>query len=112
MNLSPFQDTPFGDEDAFEAFQLAHGLAHAKIAQTMFNTSKFYNVYPLFDTPDYDRDWKLFHYTEHQSIFNLLDMSDLPDLATVDFNKQDEYEDWMLQHTLVHARINIALGIA
>jgi len=111
MNLSPFQDTEFGDSEAFEAFQLAHGIAHEKIAQVMLNSVLIYNVYPLFDTPDYDRDWKLFHYTEHQSIFNLLHLTNLPDLATVDFNKQDEFEDWMSQHTFVHARINAALGI-
>lgn len=111
MNIEPFQDTPFGDDEAFEAFQLAHGLAHERIASVMIGLGNNYNTYPLYDTPDTDRDWKLFHYIEHQSIYHLLKLDNLPDLSTVNFDDEGEFTDWMQMHTLVHTRINATLGI-
>ena len=111
MNLSPFSDMEFDDERAFEDFQLSHGLAHQKIAQVMFGNSNFYTTYPLFETPGQDRNWLLVHQAEHQSIFNLLGMTGLPDLATVDLKDEDQFDDWMQQHDDVHRRINAALGI-
>lgn len=111
MNISPWTDIPFDDDDAFRDFQLVHGLSHDRIAAVMYGTSKFYQTYPLYDTPREDSGWKLDHQTEHQSIFTLLALTGLPDLATVDFDKQDEFENWMLLHQQVHQRINAALGI-
>lgn len=111
MNISPFTDTPFGDEDAFSDFQLVHGLSHDKIAAVMYAQDLTYTTYPLMDSPDYDRDWLLTHQEEHQSIFNRLGLSGLPDLATVDLKKEGEYSDWMFLHQQVHQAINAALGI-
>src|ERR1700741_1687447 len=111
MNLSPLSDVPFGDRDAFYDFMLAHGIAHKKIALVMFANDDQYDTYPLFDTPFEDTDWRLTHQSEHQSIYTLLGLQGLPDLARVDFDDQEQYEDWFLQHRLVHEIINAALGI-
>lgn len=111
MNLSPFSDLPFDDEDAFADFQLAHGLAHDRIAAAMYALSKVYNTYPLMEEPSKDKDWLLTHQSEHESIFTLLGMTGLPDLTTVDLSKQDEFDDWMLLHRQIHERINATLGI-
>lgn len=111
MNLSPLSIIPFDDPEAFEDFSLAHGMAHQKIAEVMYAQDLQYDTYPLMDTPDKDTDWKLTHYTEHQSIYFLLELAGLPDLATVDFHKEDEFNDWFFQHQQVHAIINAALGI-
>lgn len=111
MNIAVWTDTPFDDADAFLDFQLAHVLAHDRIAQVLYSGSGFYQTYPLYDENHGDAGWKLDHQTEHESIFTLLQMDGLPDLTTVDFDKRDEFENWMLLHQQVHERINNALGI-
>jgi hypothetical protein len=110
MNLSPFVDTPFEDPEAWEAFELAHGASHEKIFQVLAKLGKPLNHYPLFDLQE-NTDWKLIHQQEHQSIFNLLGLTGLPDMTSMDLDKRDEFEDWMAYHAQVHARINAALGI-
>lgn len=112
MNLSPFSDAPFDDADAFADFQLVHGLAHERIAEVMYENSLFYITYPLMDNPQQDTDWLLNHQSEHESIFSRLNMTGLPDLATVDLSKEDEYFDWQNLHREIHERINKTLGIA
>ena len=111
MNLAPWTDTPFDDEDAFDDFQLVHGLAHDKIAAVMYPLGFVYTTYPLYETPNYNIDWLLTHQEEHQSIFAQLGMTGLPDLASVDLKKDEEYQDWMLLHQQVHQQINSFLGI-
>ncbi len=111
MNLTPFSDNPFDDDDAFKDFGLAHGLAHDKIAAVMYDAGFFYEAYPLYDARANDRDWLLTHQQEHQSIFAQLGLNGLPDLATVDLRNEDEWEDWNDQHAQIHERINAFLGI-
>lgn len=111
MNISPWTDTPFDEPDAFADFALSHGLAHDKIAAVMYGNGNTYVTYPLYDTVTYERDWLLDHQAEHESIYSLLGLSGLPDLATVDMKKPDEYSDWLLQHQQVHVVLNSVLGI-
>jgi hypothetical protein len=110
MNLSPFVDTPFDDPDAWDAFELAHGAAHEKVFSVLSSLGKSLNHYPLFDLQE-NTDWKLIHQSEHESIFRLLGLTGLPDLTSIDLDKQEEFEDWMAYHAQVHARINAFLGI-
>lgn len=102
---------PFGDEGAFADFQMVHGLSHDRIAAVMYGNSDFYETYPLYNAPNEDPDWLLVHQQEHESIYRLLDLNGLPDLATVDFQNEDEFSDWLLLHQIVHERINAQLGI-
>lgn len=111
MNISPWSDTPFDDPDAFADFLMVHGLSHDRIAQVMYANSDNYTVYPLYDSPHDNHDWALTHYSEHQSIFELLDLTGLPDLASVNFDDEEEFETWMQLHQQVHERINTELGI-
>lgn len=111
MNLSPWTDIPFKDDDAFLDFQMAHALAHIKIAQVMYGLGSTYSVYPLMETPKSDADWKLNHQSEHESIYFDLGLTGVPDLSTVDFNDEGEFNDWMLLHQQVHQFINSTLNI-
>lgn len=111
MNLGPWVDTPFDDADAFGDFQLVHGLAHDQFASVMYQQGKVYTTYPLMDAPSENKDWLLTHQQEHESIYAQLGLTGLPDLATVDLRKDDEYETWMQLHTQIHAQINATLGI-
>lgn len=102
---------PPDDDDAFADFSLIHALSHDRIAKAMYANANYYTTYPLYETPDHDHDWLLNHQAEHQSIFTLLGMTGLPDLATVDLTKPEEREDWLLLHMQIHQRINAALNI-
>lgn len=110
-SVSVWQDTPFDDKEAFDDFILVHAIVHDKIAAVMYGQDLQYTTYPLLDTPDYNRDWMLTHQQEHQSIYNLLGLSGLPDFATTDLSEEGPYQDFMLLHTQVHQQIGLALGI-
>jgi hypothetical protein len=111
MNLSPFSDLPFCDEESWDDYQLAHGMAHQKIYDVLYSQSKFFLYHPLFDTPLHDRNWLLDHQQEHQSHFLLLGLTGMPDLITVNFENENEFLDWHLLHAQVHTLINSKLGI-
>lgn len=111
MNVRPWCDTPFDDDDAFADFTLVLGLAHERIAQVMFANSLFYKTYPLMDWKPENRDTIQNLQQELGSIFGLLNLSGLPDFSGVDLKKQDEFEDFMLQLQQVETTINAQLGI-
>lgn len=111
MNISPFSDIIFGDDEGWEAFELAHGMSHQKIYDVLYSQSKFFLYHPLFDTPLSDHNWLLDHQQEHQSHYVLFGLTGLPDLITVDFSRENEFLDWLLLHAQVHTRINTAAGI-
>lgn len=111
MNIAPWVDTPFDDADAFGDFQMVHGLAHDDIASVMYQLNNVYTTYPLMDATTENKDWLLTHQQEHASIYALLGLTGLPDLATVDLRKDDEYTDWLNLHNQIHTVINATLGI-
>lgn len=111
MNLAPWTDIPWGDEDALLDFYMVHGMTHNNIANVMYAQDLFYVTYPLMDAKRYDKDWLLIHQAEHESIYSQIGLQGMPDLASVDFGKEDEFYDWHLLHKQVHANINAVLGI-
>lgn len=111
MNLQPYQDTPFDDDDAFMDFQMALQLNHDTIAQRMFANGDFYKTYPLIDEPWNVKDWQLTLQQELNSIYALLEMTGLPDLASADLEREQDFSDFMQLLVNAEARVNAALGI-
>lgn len=111
MNVAPWTDTPFDDEDAFADFTFVLNLNHRKIAQVMFENLLVYDTYPLADGKLGDKDWLQNLQQELQSIFAKLELTGLPDFSSVDLRKEDEFEDFMLQLEQVESNINHTLGI-
>jgi hypothetical protein len=105
-----FVDTPFDDPEAFESFALANGMALQKIYDVMTLQSKIFTYYPLMDAAD-DSNWLLLLDQEMRSIYDHLGLTDLPDLASVDLRKQDEFEDFMLNYAQAITTVNASLGI-
>ena len=110
MTLSPFVDTAFDDEDAFDTFALANGMALQKIYDVMVRNGKPFTYYDLMDAKQ-DPNWLLLLDQEVRSIYDKLGLTGLPDLASVDLRKQDEFEDFMLTYTQSIQIINANLGI-
>lgn len=111
MNISPFTDIPYDDQDAQADFLMVNQLALDRIAQRMYAAGLVYNTYPHADPPGVDQDWMLNIQTELESIFTLLEITGLPDFSSSDWHKEDEFNDWMLSYRQVIERVNAILGI-
>jgi len=109
-SILPYIDTPFDDEEAFESFALANGVAMQRIYDVMTSQDKLFTYYPLMDAND-DSNWLLLVDQTMRSIYNTLGLTDLPDLASVDLRKQDEFEDFMLNYAQAVQVVNTTLGI-
>lgn len=111
MNLSPFQDIEYDDNEALDDFKMSLQLNHDKIAQVMFASSKFYKVFPLIDSAQHNKDWQQNLQQELNSIFTLLNLTGLPDLASADLTRADDFSDFMDGLIQVEIRVNNQLGI-
>ena len=110
MNISISSDNPFGDEPAFQDFLGQHQIAHDTINRFLAGSGKLVSAVPLADTPIGNNDWLLDHYQLHLEIGIAIGQS-VPDLASVDLTKEDQYLDWMQIHSYLHQQINSFLGI-
>lgn len=111
MNLGPFQDIPTSDSDGFDDFKFNLQVNHDTIAQRMFALNLVYKTYPLVDSLRHTKDWQQNLQQELGSIFSLLGMSGLPDFASVDLDREEDFHDFLQQLVFVERRINATLGI-
>ena len=110
MNLDIYLDSPFDDDDAFMDFLGAHEVSHQTIASKLIGSGKLVAMIPLSDVPQDNPDWMLDHYKIHREIAQAMNFS-VPDLASVDFDDEAQYTDWMQLHAQIHHQINDSLGI-
>lgn len=109
---TPILQFPFGNEQEYRDFLLYHQLDHDLIYQSIIGSGLQFQKYPLMDARyPTDTDWLNNHQLEHQEIYDVLGLSGLPDLSSVDFTKQDQFEAWHDLHRDVHTLINNTLGI-
>lgn len=111
MNLQPFQDVEYDDAESMEDFKMSLQINHDKIAQVMFGNSLFYKTFPLIDSAQHNKDWQQNLQQELTSIFTLLDLNGLPDLASADLNREDDFSDFMDLLIQTEGTINRTLGI-
>lgn len=112
MNIDAFSLLVINDDDAWESFRLAHGLAHQtiylEIGRLNGGSAK---KYPMFEIQKWDKDWLQNHYIEHNSIAEALNIVGTPDISSVNFENQDEVDSWMQAHTAIHKQIDEILGL-
>lgn len=115
MNALLFADIAFDSDEAWENFQLLHGLSHQTVYEQISQTDTMGNVptyFPLFTFPREDNtDYLLDHWRVHQSNAALLGLTDLPDLSSVDLSDEGQFRDWNALHAQVHLNENVALGL-
>lgn len=111
MNLQPFQDTQYDDEDGLDDFRLALQLNHDKIYAKMAALGLPYQTYPLIDNSGHNKDWQQNLQTELQSIYSRLNITGIPDLSGSDLSKQEEFEDFMQLLVQIETGLNKRLGI-
>lgn len=112
MNALLLSDVTLEDEYSRGAFELAHGVMHETTYERMLARGLVPLHFPLGDFPrEGGDDYLLAHWEEHRSIARLLNLPDIPDLATVDLSDPDQAADWLELHAFVHRNENLALGI-
>jgi len=108
MSLGIFCDAPFGNEDAWIAFSLAHFLRHQTYRQSInanVTQSKIDNISPT------DSVWMLDHAQEHFDIATALNVNANPNLGETDLSVQANFDNWMYQHRTEHDLFDLALGL-
>ncbi len=112
MNPLLLADARIEDEYSWGAFELQHGVMHETTYDRMLKRGLVPLHFPLGDFPREDnQDYLLAHWEEHRSIARLLNLPDIPDLATVDLSDPGQATDWLELHAFVHRNENLALGI-
>jgi len=131
MNIQPQSQTRFGDEAGIKDFFFWHRLAHIEIDRVITNAQAFSLPNATLDSQaavdtwvrqmkadpnigEEDKralfDWLQLHATLHQNEYQALGLGQAPDLGVVDFSQQDQFDDWMYQHSAVHDALNTATG--
>lgn len=111
MNIAPFSSMLPDDSREFEAFSLAHAMAHESIYDTMLTLGFVIRHYPFFDIEKYNRDWLLDHQSEHDALYTALGLVGMPDLASSDLKDDDQLKTWMELHEQVHQNLNLVLSL-
>jgi hypothetical protein len=62
--------------------------------------------------PDNLDDWLMVHQVEHQAFANILNLNNPFNLLDSDWNKEDDFYDWIANHYYIHEQIVAALNIA
>lgn len=109
---TPIFDIPFDSEQDYRVFLLDHAEIHDRIYAAIIDAGKSMLKFPLTDAafPN-DTDWLNNHQLEHQQMFDILGLSGLPDLSSVDFTKNEQFQDWHDQHRNLHTLISANLGV-
>jgi hypothetical protein len=112
-----FHDTVLPrDPDGFSIWQLEHWLEHKQFIATAIAKS------PPVTIPDYDLSiinpeptarevWLGTHSTIHDALRSMTNITSNLDLSQVDFDKDDQWFQWMDDHANEHRAIRAALNL-
>lgn len=110
MNIDLQSQLTFGDKQSMLIFLGDHAFAHDTIADTIADADYPTVKFPLVEIGNI-ADWIQYHAAEHDSINTALNIGSPPDLRDVNFDDEQQFYDWMLNHRLLHDVINSTLGI-
>lgn len=112
MNVLLFTDVLYGSDEAWENFELIHGIQHQSVYQAIMALDLLPVYTDMFSFPrEENADFLLDHWRSHQSNALLLGLQLPFDISTVDFSDRLQYETWLSQHSQIHLNENVALGI-
>ena len=114
MNLVSFTQVDVTNKDAMRDFFDQNAMVHETIYNTLLGVYQIeIEHYPLWkeDITEDDKDWLFVHDKEHKAISDAISGGTPPDLDTVDFSNQDQMNDWMDAHYLMHQQIEQVLGL-
>lgn len=102
----------FGDRDSLGEFLFENGMQHRLFAETVMDQGESVPIYPLIDANiDNLDDWLQVHQVEHQFYANLLGLNNPFNLLDTDWNKEEDFYDWVASHYYIHEQIVAALNL-
>lgn len=113
MNMDALSIVKFGDVDSLGVFLFENGVQHKLFQETFMDSGISVPIYPITDA-DVDNldDWLQAHQVEHQAFASLLGLNNPFNLLDVDWNKEEEFYDWIASHYYIHEQIAAALNLS
>ena len=112
MNFDTLSIVKFGDIESLNAFLFENGTQHQLFWDTLAKNNLPYSKLPIADAdPANLDDWLLAHQVEHQALAQYLNLSNPCNMLDVDFNKEEEFYDWVGLHYTIHQQIAAVLGV-
>ena len=112
MNFETLSIVKFGDKESLEEFLFENGVQHYLFWETLTDTGHTYPKFPITDANiDNLDDWLLAHQVEHQALASYLNLSNPFNMLDVDFNKENDFYDWLGTHYTIHQQIAASLGL-
>ena len=91
---------------------VANGIQHQAFAERLIDLGFTVPRYPLIDADVEDLDdWLAIHQIEHQAFATILDLDNPFNLLDADWNKEDDFYDWLASHLYIHEQIVSSLGL-
>ena len=112
MNMETLSIVKFGDKESLGEFLFENGTQHLLFWETLTDTGRTYPKFPITDANiDNLDDWLLAHQVEHQALSGYLNLNNPFNMLDVDFNKEEQFYDWIGTHLTIHEQIASAIGL-
>ena len=112
MNMETLSIVKFGDVDSLGEFLFENGVQHKLFQETLQRKGVNVPVYPIMDADVNNLDdWLLAHQVEHQAFAKILNLNNPFNMLDVDFNKEDDFYDWVASHLYIHQQIAASLNV-
>ena len=113
MDMSTLSVVKFGDVDSLGEFLFENGIQHKLFQQTLQRVGIDVPIYPIMDADVNNLDdWLLAHQAEHQYFARVLNLNNPFNMLDVDFNKEDDFYDWIASHLYIHQQIAASLKLS
>ena len=112
MNMDALSTVEFGNQEALKQFLWENGVQHRVFWEYGVDKGIITPEYPLIDA-DIDNldDWLLVHQIQHQALAAALNLDNPVQLLDTDWNREDDFYDWIASHLYIHEQIVSALGV-
>ena len=112
MNMNTLSIVKFGDVDSLGEFLFENGVQHKLFQQTLQRAGISVPIFPIIDADVNNLDdWLLAHQVEHQAFAKILNLNNPFNMLDVDFNKEDDFYDWIASHLYIHQQIGASLNV-
>ena len=112
MNMESLSSVEFGDQDGLKVMMFENQMQHQLFFNILADRGVISAFFPLGDAEFTDLDdWLLMHWNQHFSLADLLGLESPFQLIDTDWNQEDDFNDWVQQHLLIHQNIASTLGV-
>lgn len=112
MDMDALSYVKFGDRESLGIFLFENGTQHKLFQETFMDQGISMPVYPITDADINNLDdWLQAHQVEHQAFASLLGLNNPFNLLDSDWNREEDFYDWLASHLYIHEQIVVSLGL-